>query len=92
VLVIDGKPVSGEDLQWFPNPGGSPDAPIGAEYIPVLSADGKKALLLMVGSVRGPARSTRVIYRDGSTEPVDLAEPTATVGGRINGFFVYEIT
>jgi hypothetical protein len=92
VLIVDGKPIAGEDIQWFPNPGGRPDHGIGFEAIPVLSPDGKSDLSLLVGSVRGTARSARVVYGDGSSEPLELARPTAPIGGGITGFFVYEVT
>jgi len=92
VLIVDGKPIAGEDLQWFPNPDGSPGNAIGFEGIPVLSPDGTSDLSLLVGNLRGTARSARVLYGDGSSQPLELTRPTAAIGGGITGFFVYEVT
>ena len=42
--------------------------------------------------MRNDARAARVVYGDGSSEPLEVARPTARVRDGISGFFVYEVT
>ena len=91
VLSIDGTVVSGSNLAWFP---GGHDATIGLGWQPMQKPefDVPRPLSLLMGSIRAPAAAARVVYADGSTEPLDLARPSEAVGHGISGWFVYEMT
>jgi hypothetical protein len=91
VLSVNGTVVVGENLQWFP---GGHDAKIGFEGLSMQRPefDVPRPLSLLKGDIREPARTVRVVYADGSTEPLGLARPTGTVGHGISGWFVYEMT
>ena len=91
VLSVNGTVVSGENLQWFP---GGHDAKIGLEWQPMQRPefDVPRPLSLLMGHIREPARAARVVYEDGSSEPLELARPAGRVGNGINGWFVYEMT
>jgi hypothetical protein len=91
VLSVNGTVVSGENLQWFP---GGHDAKIGLEWQPMQRPefDVPKPLSLLMGHIRDPATAARVVYDDGSSESLELARPTKTVGHGISGWFVYEMT
>jgi len=91
VLSMNGTVVVGENLQWFP---GGHDAKIGFERLSMQEPefDVPRPLSLLMGDIREPARTVRVVYADGSTEPLDLARPTGAVGHGISGWFVYEMT
>jgi hypothetical protein len=91
VLSVNGTVVSGENLQWFP---GGHDPTIGLEWQPMQKPefDVPRPVSLLLGSIREPAVAARVVYADGSSEPLELARPTARVGNGISGWFVYEMT
>jgi hypothetical protein len=91
VLSVKGTVVSGANLQWFP---GGHDAEIGLEWQPMQRPefDVPKPLSLVLGHIREPATAARVVYDDGSSELLELARPTETVGHGISGWFVYEMT
>jgi hypothetical protein len=91
VLLVDGRAVSGENLRWF---AGGHDATIGFEWQPMRKPEFAvdKPLSLLMGHIRSPATEARVVYADGSIEPVELARPSDPTGHGISGWFVYEFT
>lgn len=91
VLSVNGTVVSGANLKWFP---GGHDARIGLEWQPMQRPefDVPKPLSLLMGHIREHARAARVVYEDGSSEPLELARPTERIGNGISGWFVYEMT
>jgi len=91
VLSVNGTVVAGENLQWFP---GGHDAKIGFEGLSMQKPefDVPRPLSLLKGDIREPARTVRVVYADGSTELLELARPTESVGHGISGWFAYEMT
>lgn len=91
VVTVDGKAVSGENLSWFP---GGRDATIDVGWVPMRrpSFAVPHPLSLFLGNIREPAVAARVVYRDGSSERLDLATPSSAVGHGIHGWFVYELT
>lgn len=91
ILSVDGTVVSGANLSWFP---GGHDATIGLGWQPMRRPefDVPHPLSLMMGSIREPATAARVVYADGTTEPLDLARPSEPVGHGTAGWFVYEMT
>ena len=70
------------------------DGKIGMELLAMQRPefDVPKPLSLLTGHIREPAVAARVVYDDGSTEPLDLARPIASVANGISGWFVYELT
>lgn len=91
VLEVDGKPVSGSNLQWF---AGRRDAVISASWQPMQPGQFavERPISLFLGNLRRPAVAARVVYGDGSTDALELARPSEPVGGGIAGWFVYELT
>ena len=91
VLSVDGTVVSGSNLAVFP---GGKERTIGLSWQPMQRPefDVPHPLSLLMAAVRAPARSVRVVYADGSTEPLTLARPEEPVGAGIAGWFVYEMT
>jgi hypothetical protein len=91
VLSVNGTVVAGENLQWLP---GGHDAKIGFEGLSMQKPefDVPRPLSLLKGDIREPARTVRVVYADGSTELLELARPTESVGHGISGWFAYEMT
>lgn len=91
VLSVDGTVVSGANLAWFP---GGHDATIGLGWQPMQKPefDVPYPLSLLMADIREPATAARVVYADGSTEPLELARPSEPVGHGISGWFVYEIS
>lgn len=91
VLAVDGKVVSGSNLQWFK---GGRDAVVSVGWQPMNKPefDVPNPLSLFMGSVRQPAAGARIVYADVSTEPLELATPTKPTGGGIAGWFIYEMT
>jgi hypothetical protein len=91
VMSVNGTVVSGANLQWF---AGAHDATIGLSWQPMQKPefDVPKPISLLMGHIREPATTARVVYADGSTEPLELARPAEPVGHGISGWFVYEMT
>lgn len=91
ILSVNGTAVSGSNLQWFK---GDRDALISVGWQPMSQPefDVPKPLSLFLGSIREPADAARIVYRDGSTEDLELARPTKPTGGGIAGWFAYEMT
>jgi hypothetical protein len=91
VLSVNGTVVSGDNLQWLP---GGHDATIGLGWQPMQKPefDVPKPLSLLMGHIREPATAARVVYADGSSDPLELARPREPVGHGISGWFVYELT
>lgn len=91
VLAVDGKVVSGSNLQWFK---GGRDAAISATWQPMRPGQFavKRPLSLFLGPIRRPAVAARVVYGDGSVEPLELGRPSEPTGGGIAGWFLYEMT
>ena len=91
VLMVDGKAIVGSNLQWFP---GGHDAIIGSGWTPLAPPqfDVPKPLSLFMEDIRESAVAARVVYADGTTNPLEIAKPSEPVGGGINGWFVYELS
>lgn len=91
VLRVDGTVVAGTNLSWYP---GGHDATIGVGWYPMRKPEYEvdKPLSLLIVDVRAPATRARVVYADGSAEPLELARPTKPVGHGVNGWCVYEMT
>lgn len=91
VLSVDGKPVSGSNLQWFKGGG---DAVISVSWQPMQPSQFavKRPISLFLGSIREPAAAARIVYADGSAEALELARPSEPTGGGIGGWFIYEMT
>jgi hypothetical protein len=87
-LRQDGTPFGGGELRWFPDD--KPEVPISIGWLPILSDDGQRDAFVYTGQIRVGV-GLRVVYRDGSTEAVDLVRPSATVGPNL-GFFLFEVT
>ena len=91
VLSVDGAVVSGSNLAWFP---GGHDATIGL----VLAADAETRVRRPPTTIAADGQhpragdAARVVYADGSTEPLDLARPSESIGHGITGWFLYEMT
>jgi hypothetical protein len=83
-----GAVIGGGELTWFPED--KPETPISIGWLPILSDAGKKDAFLYQGALR-VGDSVRVVYRDGTTEKVDIVRPSATVGSNV-GFFLFEVT
>jgi hypothetical protein len=88
-LLVGGRVFGDVTLRWFPDEH-EKDASISAEWIPVLSDDGKRDAYLFSGTARR-GNALRAVYADGSSEPVPLVAPAKPVGG-IRGFFLFEVT
>jgi hypothetical protein len=86
-LLVAGRVVGGSLMRWFPD---ERDAPISAEWIPVLSPDGKHDASLFSGTTRR-GDALRAVYADGGTEAVPLVAPAQPLA-RIHGFFLFEVT
>jgi hypothetical protein len=80
--------IGGGELQSFPED--EPERPIGVEWVPILSDDGKKDAYIYSGQLRVGV-GVRVVYRDGSSEEANVVRPSAKVGSNV-GFFLFEIT
>jgi hypothetical protein len=91
VLSVDGKAVIGQNLQWF---AGGHDGTISVGWVPMRRPQFEvpRPLSVFLGSIRSPAVAARTVYAEGSSEPLDLAVPTTSVGHGIHGWFVYEMT
>lgn len=91
VLSVDGKPVSGSNLQWFKGGG---DAVISVSWQPMQPGQFavKRPISLFLGSIREPAAAARIVYGDGSAETLELARPSEPTGGGIGGWFIFEMT
>jgi len=91
VLSINGKVVSGSNLQWFK---GGRDAIISASWQPMnpgqFAVD--QPISLFLGHIRQPADQARVTYTDGSSKQLEIARPSEPTGGGIAGWFIYEMT
>jgi hypothetical protein len=90
VLTVDGTPVVGADLRWFP---GGRDAVVGSGWTPLAPPqfDVPEPLSLFMEAIRSPAVAARVVYADGTTVPLRVATPAQPVGHGIHGWFVYEL-
>lgn len=86
-LVVAGRVVGGALLRWFPD---DKDPAISAEWIPVLSPDGKHDAYLFSGTTRR-GDALRAVYADGGTEPLQLVAPDDPLA-RIRGFFLFEVS
>ena len=91
VLAVDGKIVSGSNLQWFE---GGRDAVISPTWQPMRPGEFavERPLSIFLGTIRRPAVAARVVYDDGSNERLELARPSEPTGGGIAGWFLYELT
>jgi hypothetical protein len=87
-LRKDGIPFGGGELKWFPED--KPEAAISIGWLPILSDDGKKDAFVYTGQLRVGV-GLRAVYRDGSTETIDVVRPNATVGPNL-AFFLFEVT
>ena len=87
-LRKDGIPFGGGELKWFPED--KPEAAISIGWLPILSDDGKKDAFVYTGQLRVGV-GLRTVYRDGSTETIDVVRPNATVGPNL-AFFLFEVT
>lgn len=80
--------IGGGEATWFPED--KPEAPISIGWLPILSDDGKEDAFLYSGQLRVGV-GLRVVYRDGTSEKVDLVRPSAKVGPNV-AFFLFEVT
>lgn len=87
-LRKNGTPFGGGELKWFPED--KPEVAISIGWLPILSDDGKRDAFIYTGQLRVGA-GLRAVYRDGSTETIDIVRPDAKVGPNL-AFYLFEVT